>query len=82
MNKVIYVADDEQDILDVLQEFLTNAGYDIKTFLTGDDLFSEFREKPCDLVILDIMMPGTDGLSVCKMIREISDVPVVILTAK
>ena len=60
MNKVIYVADDEQDILDVLQEFLTNAGYDIKTFLTGDDLFSEFREKPCDLVILDIMMPGTD----------------------
>ena len=82
MNKVRYVADDEQDILDVLQEFLTNAGYDIKTFLTGDDLFSEFREKPCDLVILDIMMPGTDGLSVCKMIREISDVPVVILTAK
>ena len=82
MNKVIYVADDEQDILDVLQEFLTNAGYDIKTFLTGDDLFSEFRKKPCDLVILDIMMPGTDGLAVCRELRSVSDIPIILLTAK
>ena len=82
MKKLIYAADDEQDIVDVIYGFLTNAGYEVHTFNTGDDLFAAFEEKPADLVILDIMMPGTDGLTVCKMIRDISDVPIVILTAK
>lgn len=82
MSSLIYVADDEQDILDVMQEFLLNAGYDVQTFLTGDALFSAFQEKPCDLVVLDIMMLGTDGLSICKKLREVSDVPIIILTAR
>ena len=66
MEKLIYAADDEQDILDVIQDFLQNAGFAVRTFPTGDQLFEAFRKKPCDLVILDIMMPGTDGLTVCK----------------
>ena len=82
MEKLIYAADDEQDILDVLQEFLQNAGFAVETFSTGDALFEAFRKKPCDLAVLDIMMPGTDGLTICKKLREISDVPIVILTAK
>lgn len=82
MEKRIYVADDEQDIRDVLQVFLTNAGYHVSTFPTGDELFIAFKENSCDLVILDIMMPGTDGLTVCKNIRKISDVPIIILTAR
>lgn len=82
MKKLIYAADDEQDILDVMQEFLQNAGFKVRTFLTGDELFAAFMEQPCDLVVLDIMMPGTDGLTVCKKLREISNVPIVILTAK
>lgn len=82
MEKLIYAADDEQDILDVMQEFLQNAGFAVRTFSTGDALFAAFREKPCDLAVLDIMMPGTDGLTICRQLREISDVPIVILTAK
>ena len=82
MGKLIYAADDEQDILDVMREFLQNAGFEVRTFLTGDALFSAFKERPCDLAVLDIMMPGTDGLTVCRQLRAISDVPIVILTAR
>ena len=82
MEKLIYAADDEPDILDVLREFLTNAGYNVKTFSTGDELLSCFRTDPCDLAVLDIMMPGSDGLTICKELRKLSDIPIVILTAK
>lgn len=82
MGNIIYLADDEEDIRDILSEFLGNAGYEVCSFATGDELFDAFKEKECDLVILDVMMPGTDGLSICKNIREISSVPIIILTAK
>ncbi len=82
MKKLIYAADDEKDLRDVMEGFLLNAGFEVKTFPTGDELYEEFRKKEPDLVILDIMMPGTDGLTICKKIREISNVPVIILTAK
>ena len=82
MAKKIYLADDEQDIREILTEFLSNAGYEVTAYKNGDILFSVFQEKPCDLVILDIMMPGSDGLSICKKLRTISSVPIIILTAK
>ena len=82
MGQRIYAADDEQDILDVLEGFLTNAGYEISTFPTGDALFEAFSRETCDLVILDVMMPGSDGLTICRKLREISYVPIIILTAK
>lgn len=63
MAKKIYLADDEQDIREILTEFLSNAGYEVTAYKNGDTLFSAFQEKPCDFVILDIMMPGSDGLS-------------------
>ncbi len=62
--------------------FLSNAGYEVTAYKNGDTLFSVFQEKPCDLVILDIMMPGSDGLSICKKLRTISSVPIIILKAK
>ena len=82
MGKLIYAADDEPDILDVLREFLRSAGFDVMTFPTGDALLEHFRVQPCDLAVLDIMMPGRDGLTICKELRAISDIPIVILTAK
>ncbi|MCR5147947.1 MAG: response regulator transcription factor [Eubacterium sp.] len=82
MGQRIYAADDEQDILDVLEGFLTNAGYEVSTFPNGDLLYEAFRKSPADLVILDVMMPGHDGLTICRMLREISDVPIIILTAR
>ena len=63
MKQLIYAADDEKDILEVIEGFLENAGFDVCTFSTGDALYEAFREKPCDLVVLDIMMPGRDGCS-------------------
>ena len=82
MRRLIYAADDEKNIRDILEEFLANAGYDVRLFATGDELFEAFREQPCDLVLLDIMMPGTDGLTLCQRLRERSEVPIILLTAK
>lgn len=82
MSKLIYAADDEQNIRELIQSFLEEEGYEVETFETGDDLFARFKEKECDLVILDVMMPGTDGLTICNSIRKISTVPILILTAR
>ena len=78
----IYYADDENEIRNVVGSFLQNEGHEVETFPTGDLLFAAFEKKPCDLVILDIMMPGTDGIGILQKIRKISNVPVILLTAK
>ena len=82
MGALIYLADDDPGLLEVFSAFLENAGFDVRAFPTGDELADEFSRREPDLVVLDIMMPGTDGLTVCKNLREVSDVPIVILTAK
>ena len=82
MKKLIYAADDDPNILEVLHAFLVSAEFEVRTFPTGDDLADAFSAHAPDLVVLDIMMPGTDGLTVCKRLRELSDVPIMILTAK
>lgn len=82
MSALIYLADDDPGLLEVFSAFLGNAGYDVRVFPTGDDLAAEFARTEPDLVVLDVMMPGTDGLTVCKNLRAVSDVPIVILTAK
>ena len=82
MSRLIYAADDEQDIRDVLRAFLADAGYDVRVFSTGDALYKAFEKQPCDLAVLDIMMPGTDGLTICRRLRGLSDIPIVLLTAK
>lgn len=82
MSHSIYIADDEKNIRDLIKSFLESDGYEISAFETGDELKAAFDEKPADLVILDIMMPGTDGLTLCRKLREESSVPIIILTAK
>jgi DNA-binding response OmpR family regulator len=82
MRKDIYIADDEQNIRDVIKSFLESEGYRVTAFESGDKLFAAFKEKPCDLVILDVMMPGTNGFTICSELREISTVPIIMLTAR
>ena len=82
MGKLIYAADDEENIREILKSFLVDSGFEVEVFPTGDELFEAFQKKPCDLAVLDIMMPGTDGLTICKNLRAISKVPIIILTAK
>lgn len=78
----IYLADDEKDIRNIVSAFLKNDGHEVTAFETGDLLLEMFRKVPCDLVILDIMMPGTDGIGILTALRAISKVPVILLTAK
>ena len=82
MKQLIYIAEDEKNIRETLQRFLENDGYEVCAFETGDALLSTFFKRRSDLVILDIMMPGTDGLTCCRLIREKDSVPIILLTAK
>ncbi|HZK88408.1 MAG TPA: response regulator transcription factor [Anaerovoracaceae bacterium] len=81
-SKLIYVADDEKNIRKLVKNFLTSAEYDVKEFETGDLLYDEFMRNECDLVILDIMMPGSNGFEICTKLREKSIVPIIMLTAR
>ena len=78
----IYIADDEVDILKLIQSFLLEEGYDVKSFVSGGELLTAFENQPADLLVLDVMMPGMDGLSLCSAIRKRSNVPIILLTAR
>ena len=82
MAKRIYVADDELHIRTLIQTFLINEGYQVLTFENGQGLWDAFQKTCPDLIILDIMMPGMDGLSLCARIRGVSQVPIIIVSAK
>ena len=80
--KLIYLADDDDNIRQVVKTFLSSDGYTVEDFPNGDLLLEKFNETPCDLAILDVMMPGKDGFAVCTEIRKISTVPIIMLTAR
>lgn len=80
--KRIYIADDDDGIRQVINTFLINDGYDTEDFSSGDALYERFEESPCDLAILDVMMPGSDGFAILTKLRRISTVPVIMLTAR
>ena len=81
-DKKIYIADDEKNIRTAIRQFLENSGYIVEDFENGDALLETFTKTPADLVILDVMMPGSNGFVICKKIRKISRVPVIMLTAR
>lgn len=78
----VYVADDDDNIRQVIKTFLVSDGYQVEDFHTGDLLLERFRQAPCDLAILDVMMPGSDGFTICTELRKISTVPIIMLTAR
>ncbi|WP_152524870.1 response regulator transcription factor [Clostridium sp. Ade.TY] len=80
MEKILVVEDDKK-INELIVEFLKSEGYSVVGSYDGIDGFSKFKEDEFDLVILDVMMPKLDGYEVCKLIREISNVPIIFLTA-
>ena len=80
--KRVAVCDDEREIADLVVELLAAQGLAAQAFYAGDDLLAAFAARPFDLVVLDIMMPGTDGFACCRQLRARSDVPIVFLTAR
>jgi two-component system response regulator MtrA len=79
---LIMVVDDDQDLAEMLAIVLTGEGMEVDLVGRGDEVMEIFRATPPDLVLLDIMLPGIDGIEVCKQIRAESMVPIVMLTAK
>lgn len=81
MNTSILVMEDDVNIQELIVEFLKAEGYDVDYASDGLEGIQLFKKKEYDLVLLDIMMPNLDGYSVCKMIRQTSNVPIIFLTA-
>lgn len=82
MQKKILIIDDDEEISELISRWLELRGYRAVTAYNGTEgLRQIYKERP-DLVILDIMMPGMDGWSVCRRIREMSEIPVIILSAR
>lgn len=82
MKKVILIVDDEIKIIEVIKLYLENEGYDVIWATDGSDALYKYKKYSVDLIILDLMLPDISGEQICKSIREISDVPIIMLTAK
>ena len=81
----ILVVDDEPDILELIRYNLTRNNYDMTGVASGEEAFASVRTSPPDLVVLDLMLPGIDGLEVCRRLKNdarTATIPVVILSAK
>jgi len=82
MAKTILVVDDERKIVTVLKAYLEQAGFQVLTAGNGQAALTTFRHAKPDLVILDLLLPGIDGLDVCRILRRESSVPIIMLTAR
>lgn len=79
--QTILIVEDDFDIQELLVNYLEAEGYGTSTAADGVQALSVFKEQPVDLVLLDIMLPKIDGYGVCEMLRQDSDVPIIMLTA-
>ncbi len=82
MNGRILVVDDDPEILSLLRRGLAYEGYIVDEAKDGKEALAKANVSPPDLVILDVMMPGLDGLEVCQRLRQVGDVPILMLSAK
>jgi len=82
MSKRVLIVDDEPRYLRLLEANLRTEGYEVATAQDGVQAVDIFSSQPIDLILLDIMMPRMDGFSTCQRIREYSNVPIIMLTAK
>ncbi len=81
MKKVLLV-DDDAGIIEVLKLYFEKEGFAVSVCMQGDKALASFNVANPDIVILDLMLPGMDGNDICRELRKISDVPVIMLTAK
>lgn len=82
MKEKILLVDDEKEIADLIELYLKNEGYTIYKFYNGNDALNCIETEKLDLAILDVMLPDTDGFTICKKIREKYFYPIILLTAK
>ena len=82
MSSKVLVVDDEDHIVELARLYLTREGYEVEGVGDGSQALARFGQIKPDLVVLDIMLPGADGLQICKEIRKLSQVPIIMLTAR
>ncbi len=82
MNGKILVVEDEKAIVDILKFNLEKEGFEVATAGDGEEGYRKYKAAQPDLMLLDIMMPKMDGLALCKKVREESNVPIIMLTAR
>lgn len=80
-NKRILVVDDDREIRELLDEYLTKSGYKVQLASDGEEMKKCLIEEVPDLILLDVMMPGDDGFTLCQYVRRSSNVPIMMLTA-
>jgi len=78
----VLVVDDEEHILELARLYLSREGYQVESVADGGQALTRFGQLKPDLVVLDIMLPGKDGLTICREIRKQSQVPIIMLTAR
>ncbi|MBQ4075774.1 MAG: response regulator transcription factor [Clostridia bacterium] len=78
----ILVVDDDPNIAQLVRLYLEKEGFDVSVQTRGDEAVAAFQKNPPSLMLLDIMLPGLDGWQVCRAIRQISNIPIIMLTAK
>lgn len=79
---LIFIVDDDPNIAKLIQLYLEQENYEVRHFPRGDETLVAFRQEEPALVLLDIMLPGIDGWELCREIRKISQVPIIMLSAK
>ena len=82
LSSKVLVVDDEDHIVELARLYLSREGYEVEGVGDGAQAMTRFSQLKPDLVVLDIMLPGTDGLTICKEIRKHSQVPIIMLTAR
>ena len=78
----LLVVDDDRDIRQLIEQYLTEAGYRVSTAADGKAMRRMLEQHRIDLVVLDLMLPGEDGLSLCRYLRARSNLPILMLTAR
>lgn len=81
MSKLLIV-DDEPDIITMISRYASREGYDVTSASDGSQAIEACRREDFDLIVMDIMMPDTDGFTACKKIKEFKDIPVIMLSAR
>lgn len=82
MSKKILVVDDEEHIVEFLESILKKEGFEVVTAYNGAEAMEKVKKYAPNMVLLDVMLPDTDGFEVCKKVRAASDIPVIMLTAR
>lgn len=78
----VLIVDDDKNICQLLNLYLSKEGFKVNIAYSGDEALARFADDPPNIVILDIMLPGKDGWDVCREMRKMSDIPIIMLTAK